>query len=61
LAAQDRKMARAEAELDLRDLKERGEDVERNRNWGYSIEDNEKWEDKLENKGEKRDKGAVGE
>lgn len=54
-------MARAEAELDLRDMKERGEDVERNRNWNYSVQDSENWEEKLEKKEERRDPGAVGE
>ena len=40
---------------------ERGEDPERARNWGYSIEQNEKWEDKLAATDVRRDKGDIGE
>lgn len=32
------------------DAEETGEDVERRKNWEYSIEDNERWEAKLENR-----------
>ncbi|KDN45228.1 SYF2-domain-containing protein [Tilletiaria anomala UBC 951] len=54
-----RKLAKAERMLDERDEMERGEDIDRNRNWQYSIEDSERWENKLEQKEEMRDKGAV--
>jgi pre-mRNA-splicing factor SYF2 len=60
-ASNSRKLAKAEKSLDERDMLERGEDIERNRNWAYSIEDSEKWEDKLERKEGTRDKGPVGE
>ncbi len=60
-ASNSRKLAKAERLLDERDILERGEDIERNRNWQYSIEDSERWEERLEEKEEIRDKGAVGE
>lgn len=58
-ASNSRKIAKAERLLDERDQLERGEDLERNRNWNYSIEDSERWEEKLEKKEEIRDKGVV--
>jgi len=54
------KLAKAERLLDERDLRESGEDVERHRAKSYSIEENEAWEKKLEEKERKRDKGAIG-
>ncbi|EPQ32455.1 uncharacterized protein PFL1_00651 [Pseudozyma flocculosa PF-1] len=57
--AQSRKMAEAEKLLEERDLKESGEDVERHRNFGYSIEDNERWEAKLADKEQRKDKGLM--
>ena len=44
------KLAKAERLLDERDLRESGEDVERHRAKSYSIEENEAWEKKLEEK-----------
>lgn len=38
---------------------ETGEDLERKRNWEYTLEDNERWQQKLENKEERRDDGFV--
>lgn len=37
------------------DAEERGEDVERFRNWEYTIEDNENWEKKLKRKKRRAD------
>lgn len=54
-------MKKAEAVLDARDAEEAGEDIERTRNWNYSIADNEAWEAKLEQREQKRDKGDIGE
>ncbi|KAN0066275.1 Pre-mRNA-splicing factor SYF2 [Thecaphora frezii] len=54
-----RKLAEAEKLLEERDLTEAGEDVERHRNFGYSIEDNDRWESKLEEKERRRDKGVI--
>ncbi|CAD6897487.1 unnamed protein product [Tilletia controversa] len=53
------KLQKAERILEERDIKETGEDVDRVRAWGYSVEDNEAWEKKLEEKEKKRDKGPV--
>lgn len=58
-AAIARKMAKAEKVLDERDAKERGEDVERQRAMGYSIEENEAWEAKLAKKAITKDQGAI--
>lgn len=60
-AAMARKINKAEKILDKRDALEKGEDWERSRAWGYSIEDNERWEEKLEKKEEGMDRGAIGE
>lgn len=54
------KLAKAERLLDERDMRERGEDVERHRAMHYTIEENEAWEKKLEEKERKRDKGMIG-
>lgn len=56
-----KKLQKAEKTLDKRDAEERGDDWERSKAWGYSIEDNERWEEKLEKKEEGKDRGAVGE
>ncbi|KAK0525314.1 Pre-mRNA-splicing factor SYF2 [Tilletia horrida] len=53
------KLHKAEKILEERDIRESGEDVDRVRAWGYSIEDNEAWEKKLEDQEERRDKGPV--
>ncbi|PWN24796.1 SYF2-domain-containing protein [Jaminaea rosea] len=53
------KLAKAAATLDKRDAEESGKDWERVRNWGYSMEDQERWEEKLREKEEKRDKGLI--
>lgn len=57
---QARKLAKAERILDERDLREAGKDVERHRAMNYTIEENEAWEAKLEDKERTRDKGAIG-
>lgn len=56
----NRKLAKAERLLDERDMREAGKDVERHRAMQYSIEENEAWEKKLEDKEQTRDKGAIG-
>lgn len=56
-----RKLAKAEETLDRRDAEERGHDWERMKNWRYTMEDEERWNEKLEAKEEKRDKGMIGE
>ncbi|WFD21193.1 SYF2 splicing factor [Malassezia caprae] len=53
------KLAKAERLLDERDMRERGEDVERHRAMHYTIEENEAWEKKLEEKERTRDKGMI--
>ncbi|PWO01270.1 SYF2-domain-containing protein [Tilletiopsis washingtonensis] len=58
-ASNSRKLQKAAETLDERDMLERGEDPERARNWGYSIEQNEKWEDKLAATDVRRDKGDI--
>lgn len=60
-ATNSRKLAKAEETLDERDAIERGEDYDRVRNWKYTIEDEEKWSEKLDAKEESRDKGIIGE
>lgn len=42
------------------DAEETGEDLERNKVWGWSIEDNERWEKKIALKEEGANKGFVG-
>lgn len=51
--------AKAERLLEERDLRERGEDVERHRSKTYTIEENEAWEQKLAEKERSRDKGMI--
>ena len=55
-----KKLQKAERVLDKRDADEKGEDWERSQAWKYSIEDNERWEERLEKKEEGKDQGAVG-
>ncbi|UZJ56680.1 hypothetical protein CBS101457_006000 [Exobasidium rhododendri] len=54
-----RKMDKAEKVLDQRDALENGEDWERAKAWGYTIEENERWEEKLEKKEDGKDRGAI--
>lgn len=54
-----RKMERGERALDERDAQERGEDYERTRSWTYTIEDNERWDEKLAQKEAKKDQGYI--
>lgn len=58
-ATNSRKLAKAEAVLDERDAKERGEDWERIKNWKYSIEDEERWEEMKDAKEERQDQGII--
>lgn len=53
-------MAKAERILEDRDLLERGENIERHRAKTYTIEENEAWEKRLEEKDRSRDKGMIG-
>lgn len=53
------RLAKAERTLEERDLLERGEDVARHRAKTYTIEENEAWERKLEEKERSRDKGMM--
>ncbi|SPC65267.1 related to SYF2 - pre-mRNA-splicing factor [Ustilago sp. UG-2017b] len=53
-----RKLAKAESLLEQRDLRESGEDVERHRNMTYSLEDDEKWDKKLQQKETRKDQGT---
>ncbi|KAE8258807.1 hypothetical protein A4X13_0g1438 [Tilletia indica] len=53
------KLQKAERILEERDILESGEDLDRARAWGYTVEDNEAWEKKLEESEERRDKGPV--
>jgi len=46
----ERKKRLAEAMEEKIDAEETGEDLERKRNWGYTIADNERWEKKLSQK-----------
>ncbi|GAA6026944.1 hypothetical protein JCM8097_005984 [Rhodosporidiobolus ruineniae] len=50
LARLERKRAQAEAMGEKQRAHETGEDLERKTNWEYSVEDNEKWDKKLEKK-----------
>ena len=54
------RLAKAERTLEERDLLERGEDVARHRAKTYTIEENEAWEKRLEEKERSRDKGMIG-
>ena len=58
-ASSARALARAERILDERDMMERGEDVDRHRALHYTIEENDAWERRLEEKERRRDKGAT--
>ncbi|CCF53959.1 hypothetical protein NDA14_003416 [Ustilago hordei] len=58
-ASTSRKLAKAESLLEQRDLRESGEHVERHRNMTYSLEDNEKWDKKLQQKQKSKDQGTI--
>jgi pre-mRNA-splicing factor SYF2 len=60
-ATNSRKLAKAEQTLDRIDAEERGEDWERQRNWKYTIEDGERWEEMQARTEESKDKGIIGE
>ncbi|KAL7410719.1 SYF2 splicing factor-domain-containing protein [Mrakia frigida] len=51
----------AESMREKADAEETGEDLERNKVWGWSIEDNERWEKKIALKEEGANKGFVDE
>lgn len=53
------KLSKAARMLDERDIAERGENVERHRALNYSIEENDAWEEHLEKKERRRDKGMI--
>lgn len=42
------------------EARETGEDLERKKNWDYSIEDNERWEKKMARKGRRADFSFTG-
>lgn len=52
-----RKLAKASTLLEERDLREAGEDVERHRNMSFSLEDSERWDNKLAEKAKRKDQG----
>ena len=54
-----RKLERAERVLDERDAVERGEDFERMNSWKYTIEENDRWEEKIQEKEAKKDQGYL--
>ncbi|KAJ1030869.1 hypothetical protein NDA18_002098 [Ustilago nuda] len=58
-ASTSRKLAKAESLLEQRDLRELGEHVERHRNMSYSLEDNEKWDKKQQQKQKSKDQGTI--
>lgn len=60
-AGAQRKLDKAERTLEQRDALERGEDWERIRAMGYTIEDNDRWEDQLDAKEQTKDQGPQGE
>ena len=53
----ERKRKQAEAMGEKLDALETGEDLERKRNWEYSLEDNEKWNKKQDRKERRADHG----
>lgn len=54
-----RKLERAERLLDERDALERGEDFQRSKSWQYTIEENDRWEEKMQEKEAKKDQGYL--
>ncbi|CDZ97174.1 Cyclin D-interacting protein GCIP [Phaffia rhodozyma] len=59
LASLEKKRRLAETLREQADAEELGEDTERNKNWSYSIEDNDRWEKKLEEKRAQTNDGFV--
>ncbi|GAA6057641.1 hypothetical protein JCM3770_000277 [Rhodotorula araucariae] len=57
LARLERKRAQAEAMGEKERATETGEDLERTKNWEYSIEDNERWDKKQARKARRADQG----
>ncbi|GAA5901377.1 hypothetical protein JCM8208_001782 [Rhodotorula glutinis] len=57
LARLERKRAQAEAMGEKERATETGEDLERSKNWEYSIEDNERWDKKQARKARRADQG----
>lgn len=55
----ERKRRQAEAMGEKLEAMETGEDLERKRNWEYTLEDNEKWNKKQEKKERRADHGLV--
>ncbi|KAI5477812.1 pre-mRNA-splicing factor SYF2 [Pseudohyphozyma bogoriensis] len=51
----ERKRKQLEAMGEKMEARETGEDLERKKNWEYSIEDNERWDKKKERKGRRAD------
>ncbi len=51
----DRQRKLAEVLRQKADAEERGDDVERQKNWEYTIEENDEWEKKLARKGRRAD------
>ncbi|TNY22509.1 SYF2 splicing factor-domain-containing protein [Rhodotorula diobovata] len=60
LARLERKRAQAEAMGQKERAVETGEDLERTKNWEYSIEDNERWDKKQARKARRADQGFTG-
>ncbi|THG99476.1 hypothetical protein EW026_g2866 [Hermanssonia centrifuga] len=54
-ARMDRQRKLAEVLRQKADAEERGDDVERQKNWEYTIEENDEWEKKLARKGRRAD------
>jgi len=60
LAFLEKKKRLAETLREQADAEQTGEDLQRNKNWSYSIEDSERWDKKLADKAEGVNVGYVG-
>lgn len=60
LAHLEKKKRLAETLREQADAEDNGEDMERNKNWAYSIEDSDNWDKKLEARKEFVNEGFVG-